>query len=209
MTDPEGQPQPLFTIGHSNHELGVFISLLKQHSISAIADVRSHPFSRFNPQFNRESLQAALQREGIHYVFLGAELGARRVERECYENGKASYELIGKTPAFADGIARIRSGMVERRIALMCAEKDPLTCHRTILVCRALKDDHLEIRHILEDGDIESMSDAEDRLLSLVGLPREELFRSRDELIDDAYRRQGNRIAYSETEPTESGVTLP
>ena len=173
MTKPRSHQQLLFTVGHSNHEWDAFLALLKQHQISAIADVRSSPYSRFTPQFNRETIDRLLSSERIHYVFLGAELGARRIERDCYENGRASYKRIAATPAFADGIERIRSGMTEHRIALMCAEKDPLTCHRTILVCRALRDENLEIHHILENGDIEPMQAPERRLLSLVGQPQE------------------------------------
>ncbi len=209
MTDARARSQLLFTIGHSNYELEVFIALLKEHRITAIADVRSQPYSRFAPQFNRETLQDALERQEIRYVFLGTQLGARRVEPECYERGKASRELIAGTPAFAEGIARVRRGMAGHRLALMCAEKDPLTCHRTLLVCRMMKDAQLDIRHILEDGRVETTSEAEERLLALAGLPDQELFRSRDELVEAAYRRQWERIACSEAEPTESGATVP
>ncbi len=197
---------PLFTIGHSTHGLPDFLELLKQHRISSVADVRSQPYGRFTPQFNRESLQAALRQAGIHYVFLGAELGARRGERECYKDGKAHYVLIAQSRAFAVGLSRIRSGITDGRIALMCAEKDPLTCHRTILVCHALKCDDLDILHILADGKIESMDEAENRLLSILGLPAEDLFRSREEILEEAYQRQGDRIAYSKSGQEEEST---
>ncbi len=200
-------PHCLFTVGHSTHEAEAFVELLRVHSITAIADVRSSPFSRFNPQFNRETLQATLQRAGIDYVFLGEQLGARRSERDCYQDGKARYERIAKTPSFAEGLDRLRSGIQRHRIALLCAEKDPIICHRMILVCKALRDDPFEIRHIREDGTAESMEAAEERLLAAVGLPSKDLFRSREELIDEAYERQSDRIAYSELETSE--VTAP
>src|SRR6266576_3462651 len=102
--------QPVFTVGHSNLEFTRFVALLKQHGIQAVADVRSSPYSQFNPQFNREPLQRGLRERGISYVFLGEELGARRSEPECYVDGRADYSLIVKTPAFIRGVDRITQG---------------------------------------------------------------------------------------------------
>ena len=204
MITPNSDIATLFTIGHSTHEWPAFLALLRQHDISAIGDVRSHPYSRFNPQYNRETLQDALHQERIQYAFLGTELGARRKERECYEGKKALYERIAQTPAFAAGLTRVRKAVTQHRVALMCSEKDPLTCHRTILICRALRNDAFQIQHILEDGTIETMAAAEGRLLNLLGLPPGDLFRSRAEVLDEAYERQGDRIAYSESEQDEA-----
>lgn len=198
----------LFTIGHSCHEITEFIALLGRHGVNAVADVRSQPYSRFHSQFNREALTESLQRAGIQYVFLGDELGARRSEPDSYQDNQARYDLIARIPAFHDGLGRLRRGVVSRRIALLCAEKDPITCHRMVLVCRHLRSEPVEIRHILADGSLESMDSAEARLLDAVGLPATDLFRSRAELIEEAYDLQAERIAYSEPEvvPTENGV---
>lgn len=188
----------LFTIGHSDHGLPEFAALLALHGVNAIADVRSHPYSRFHGQFNRETLAELLAREGIDYVFLGRELGARRVERESYRGKQARYDLISRLPAFREGLDRVRRGLATHRIALMCAEKDPITCHRTVLVCRHLRSDPLEIRHILDDGSLETTDQAEHRMLEAVGLPAADLFRSRTDLVEEAYDRQAERIAYTE-----------
>jgi uncharacterized protein (DUF488 family) len=184
-----------------------FVSLLTRHGVNAIADVRSQPYSRFNPQFNRKALAELVNRAGIQYVDLGQELGARRTERESYQDRQARYDLISRLPAFRDGLARLRRGLASHRIALLCAEKDPITCHRTILVCRHLRSDAIEIRHILEDGTIETNEQAESRLLELVGLSPTDLFSNRSELVEHAYDLQGGRIAYTETEarPVTSG----
>lgn len=206
MSEKPPSTRTLFTIGHSNHELDRFVELLRQHNVTAIADVRSSPYSRFNPQFNRDVLEISLQRRGIHYVFVGDELGARRSETECYVDRRARYDLIAKTPVFAEGLARIQGGLADRQVALMCAEKDPLTCHRTILICRHLRGFAIEIAHILEDGSLESMDQAEDRLLTLMRLPCQDLFRSKDELIEEAYDMQAQKIAYVEPEPASDGV---
>jgi hypothetical protein len=84
----------LFTIGHSTHSWEKFLELLRQHRIETVADVRSSPYSQFNPHFNREPLQLALRQQGISYVFLGEELGARRSEPECYVNGRVAHKLL-------------------------------------------------------------------------------------------------------------------
>lgn len=187
--------QTLYTVGHSNRTLDEFLSLLTENEVTAIADVRSSPYSRMNPQFNRDQLKRSLQEKNIAYVFLGQELGARRDEECCYEDGVARYELIAKTEAFIDGLKRIRDGSQSHRIALMCAEKDPLTCHRTILVCRHLKDE-IAITHIVTEGRLETQEEAENRLLRTLNMDDRVLFESRDELLSEAYEKQGDKIAY-------------
>jgi len=190
--------QPVFTIGHSNLEIGKFVALLKQHGVQAIGDVRSSPYSQYNPQFNRELLQKSLQEHGISYVFLGQELGARRSERECYLKGRADYELISRTPAFKRGIERVAQGAAKMRVALMCAEKDPIDCHRCILVTPHLRQQGLQVIHILSDGTVEAHELTEKRLLQLFALDEKDLFRSSAESVARAYKMQGEKVAYHE-----------
>jgi uncharacterized protein (DUF488 family) len=186
----------IFTIGHSTHNQEYFISLLSRHGITALCDVRSKPYSRVNPQFNREKLKQALRQHGITYVFLGKELGARSEDAACYENGKVQYDRLAHTNLFRTGLDRVQNGMKEYRIALMCAEKEPLECHRTILVARHLAALGLHVEHIHADGRLESHDAALSGLARMVNLPDEDMFRSRDELLVGAYRRQEERIAY-------------
>lgn len=187
----------LFTIGHSTQTWEQFLELLTRHRIGAIGDVRSSPYSARFPHFNREYLKRALPDANIKYVFLGDELGARRAERECYVNGVARYDRITRTAAFSAGLERVRKGVARYRLALMCAEKDPLECHRTILVCRQFRND-LDIRHILSDGSIEIHTDAETRLMAEEKVPGDDLFTPREELIAKAYDRRGGKIAFHE-----------
>lgn len=188
----------VFTVGHSNLEIGKFVALLKQHGIQAIADVRSSPYSQYNPQFNRELLQKSLQEHGIAYVFLGQELGARRSERECYLEGRADYGLISQTPAFRRGIDRVTQGAAKMRVALMCAEKDPIDCHRCILVTPHLRQQGLQVLHILSDGSLEDHTQTEARLLQQFALEEKDLFRSPEESVARAYKMQGEKVAYHE-----------
>ncbi|HYW78754.1 MAG TPA: DUF488 domain-containing protein [Thermoguttaceae bacterium] len=189
----------LYTVGHSNHEMPAFIELLDLHGISVVADVRSSPYSRYSSQFNRGHLEAMLKQAGIGYVFLGEELGARRSEPECLVDGKVRFDRVPKSLLFEQGVARLAALTAEHRVALMCSEKDPITCHRTILICRNLRSDDLEIRHILEDGSLETQTQAEDRLLTLWKLPPGDLFDSKETFVEEAYNRQGERIAYTDS----------
>lgn len=188
----------IFTIGHSTHSLDYFISLLNTHEITAVCDVRSSPYSRMNPQFNRENLKAALRQNRISYVFMGKELGARSDDPCCYAQGKVQYDLLAQTELFQHGLSRIQAGIKKYRIALMCAEKDPLDCHRTILVSRYLEENlNLEVQHILADGQLEKHSNTLDRLLYNLKLPSQDIFRTHDVVLADAYRIQGQKIAYA------------
>src|SRR5262249_22936578 len=157
-----------------------FVGLLRQHGITAVADVRSNPYSRYNPQFNRENLQKALADAGVAYRFLGEELGARSDDPNCYEGGKVRYDKLAETPAFQRGLQRVRSGMKEHRIALMCAEKEPLECHRTILVSRHLAALGLDVQHIHVDGTLESHREAIERLSREFNMPEEDLFQTHE-----------------------------
>jgi len=188
----------VFTIGHSTHAQERFIDLLHQHGITALCDVRSSPFSRVNRQFNRDELKRVLQELGIQYVFLGRELGARSEDPACYEGGRVQYDRLARTELFQQGLARIKHGMSKGfRIALMCAEKEPLECHRTILVARHLAKLGIDVQHIHANGNLECHNDALCRLAHMVDVPEQDIFRrSREELLDDTYRRQENRIAY-------------
>lgn len=189
----------VFTIGHSNHAEETFLGLLTMHGIKAVGDVRSTPYSRYNPQFDREALKRSLRGAGIEYVYLGVELGVRSDDPTLYEKGQVQFGRVAATEAFGRGIARVQAGAGKLRIALMCAEKEPLECHRTILVSRHLVKAGLEVKHIHADGHLENQAEALARLASSLRLRVDEaqLFRSRDEVLEDAYLLQERRIAYA------------
>ena len=190
--------EAIYTIGHSNHRINDFINLLKKHSITAVADVRSSPFSKYNPQFNRKALADTLKQEDIAYVFLGKELGARPDDPCCYDNGSANFEKMAERPIFKQGIERLLKGMEQYRIALLCAEKEPLDCHRTILVCHYLRKMGLPIKHILANGDVEEHQNTEQRLIKVVGLQPiffDSILTETDR-IKEAYSKRAREIAY-------------
>jgi uncharacterized protein (DUF488 family) len=187
----------VYTIGHSNGTAEHLVDMLDEHHITAVADVRSRPYSRFNPQFNREPLASVLKNSGREYVFLGQELGARSEDPTCYRDGRAQYALIAKTPLFERGIERLMAGMENFRVAILCAEKEPLGCHRSILIARYLHERGILVRHILEDGSLEDHDASQLRLLALHGIQENNLFHTRDELIAMAYEKQAEEIEFA------------
>ncbi len=198
MTEAEAL---VLTVGHSNHPLETFVSLLQQHDVTTLADVRSTPYSRFNPQFNRKSLDAAMQTHGIAYRFMGQALGGRPEDRSCYEDGRVRYDRLARTSLYREGIDRVVEAAKDERIALMCAEKEPLDCHRTLLVGRSLARRGVAVTHILADGTLEPHDDTMDRLLDSVKLPRGDLLHSKEELIEQALALKEGRIAYKGKTP--------
>ena len=134
------RPPEIWTIGHSTLSYESFVQRLKASSVTAVADVRSAPFSRHFPHFNRKELQAALRKDAISYVYLGKELGGRPESEELYSGGVADYEKMARSAIFTDGLNRVIEGSEIYRIALMCSEHDPLDCHRCLLVGRRLSE---------------------------------------------------------------------
>lgn len=197
---------PVFSIGHSTHQIEDFIRLLQGQDVSVVADVRSSPFSRFNPQYNKDVLARSLKEHEIKYVFLGKELGARSSDPSCYVNGRVQYALLAKTASFRSGLERLIDGARKHRIALMCAEREPLACHRTLLVSQALIERGISVIHIHGDGRHETHSEALSRLPRLVGLPQEDMFRTKNQLVAEALVRQEARIAYVEEDALQAAV---
>lgn len=184
----------IYTIGYSAFEIDNFISTLKQYHITAVSDVRSSPYSKFKPDYNREYLSKKLRENGIQYVFLGDSLGARFGDKSVYINGVVNFELASKLECFKNGINRLIEGNKKYTIALMCAEKDPIECHRSILIAKNISN-IFNIYHILSDSNIESHTQLEHRLEKCFGLDQAVLF---GDTIKIAYDKQASKIAYTE-----------
>jgi uncharacterized protein (DUF488 family) len=198
------QKPRIYSIGYSAYSIDSFINILQKYQINVIADVRSQPYSQFKPEFNRENLKQTLKKVGIKYVFLGDNVGARIAVPECYKNGQADYQLIAENPLFKEGLDRIRKGTKKFLITLMCAEKDPINCHRAILICRYLRNDDIEIIHIKDDDTIENHKETEIRLMKSFRLDQPDFFISDSERLEEAYNRQGEKIAFKKENNDEA-----
>ena len=199
---------PIYTIGHSNHPLEAFIALLRLHGVEEVADVRSSPYNRspYTAHFNKDALEESLGAEGVRYVFLGAELGGRPADPSCYDAGRVQYDRVARTDEFLFGMQTLLRDAGERRVALMCAEKEPLDCHRSLLVAHALTTeyelDRESVRHILADGREESHADVARRLLDNPKALQSDLFASpsgadaMEEALERAVRQRAAKAAY-------------
>jgi uncharacterized protein (DUF488 family) len=151
--EPPQEPPTIWTLGHSNHSWQDFAGLLAGERIETLIDVRSSPYSRFAPQFNREALLTALPDAGIAYYFQGNALGGRPECPDHYDSeGHALYGEMAAQPAFRAAINSLLTAAATQRLALLCACGKPADCHRRLLVGRVLADHGASLRHILPDG---------------------------------------------------------
>jgi uncharacterized protein (DUF488 family) len=184
----------LFTIGHSNLPAERFMTLVQDAGVTAIADVRSVPFSRRFPWFSGAKLAARLQGADIAYLPFGDALGGRPRDPALYRDGVADYEKMAATAPFRASLDRLSAAMGRFRVCLMCAEREPLDCHRCLLVARALAEHGLGLGHILVDGTIEPHAVTEDRLLARAG-GADDLFGTRASRLAEAYRARAGKVA--------------
>ena len=179
---------------------------LQKGGVAAPPSVKTITIPPPRSQFNREAIATELKLHGISYVFLGKELGARTDDPTCYVDGQARYELIANTKPYKEALQRVVKGAEEYRVALMCAEADPLTCHRTVLICRSLEKKNLDITHIHGDGRLESQEELTQRLIRATGLAQGDFFVSGD-VLERAYEKQGRKIAYRRPPSTPTPVS--
>jgi uncharacterized protein (DUF488 family) len=174
--------------------------------VTAVADVRSQPFSQRHPEFNRPELERSLREHDIGYAFLGDTLGGRPRQPSAYDHeGRVDYQRVRASAVFQQGLSRLVQGLEEQTVAMLCAEEDPLDCHRGLMITPALVELGFSPGHLRADGSIESTEEMESRLLALTGVGRgilDGLFAAtvtaedRRELLAEAYRQQALRKAF-------------
>lgn len=194
----------LFSIGHSQHEISYFVNMLKTHDINYVLDVRSVPYSKYAINYNREHIKKILNEHDIEYAFMGDFFGARPKNLSLYQpNGYLNFERVENSQAFKIGFQNVKKGIDQGyRIAFMCTEKDPIDCHRAILVSYAFYKSGYSINHIMSDNTIQTQEDINKRLLDMHFPDRNQLsFFETDHVSDEqylkeAYRKQNQKIGY-------------
>lgn len=198
----------LFTIGHSVMQISTLLEILQQLHIRLLVDVRSKPQSFHHPQFDRSELERALPAAGIRYLFLGEELGGRPDDPDAYgSDGVVDYRVRRKSYAFQSGLQRVEEELEGSDLALMCAEEDPIQCHRFLMICPELVALGLEPLHIRKGGVLETQKEAEDHLLEsqqLGAVAGASLFAAdRGAALESAYDAQAKECAFR-IEPAEA-----
>jgi uncharacterized protein (DUF488 family) len=188
----------VLTIGHSTHSYERFVEMLRGAGVTAVADVRSAPYSRRYPHFNSDTLRQELSLDRIRYSFLGKELGGRPVGAQFYCDGVADYEKMARNEEFSKGLIRVVEGAHKYRIAVMCSEYDPLDCHRCLLVGRALYERDIEVKHIVSDGRMIEQSEIELKLLQMAGLKNDDMFEPLELRVASAYKQRARKVAFAE-----------
>lgn len=190
----------IFTVGHSNYEADKFIKILQSHSIKMLIDVRSEPYSKYCPQFNKDVIEQILLNNGIKYLFLGSELGARPKDENCYVSGKVSFEKLKDSELFKQGISSVLEQSSKYRIAVMCSEKEPLNCHRAILISRVLEQQDYTVRHILDENELLDHKELETQLLKKFKIEKTLFDTESSEQVNlqEAYQEQEKIISHQE-----------
>jgi uncharacterized protein (DUF488 family) len=200
----------ILTIGHSSHPADRLVGLLKMHDVTELVDIRSAPYSQISPELSGRALSISLPDAGIGYVFRGNELGGRsKLAADYDDTGRVQYDRMARSDEFAEAIEHVLKDAGEQQVALMCAEGDPLECHRTLLVGRALEARGASISHIHPDGTVESSEEAMSRLLQLLGAQENTLFDTREEVIARACAAQARRVAWQDPRMRLISADLP
>ena len=201
-TVPDSQScPPLFTVGHSNLDFLQFVKLLKDQSVDLLIDVRSQPRSGRFPQFSQPGFDKMIEDAGIRYLFLGEELGGRPEDADAYrQDGRVDYQARRKSYAFQRGVERVLNELQHASCALLCAEEDPLECHRFLMICPELVRMRIRPLHIRKGSKIDTQEEAENHLLEANGFGAfvgATLFpQSRTDALEEAYDFQAGKFAY-------------
>lgn len=195
----------IYTIGHSSHDNIYFLELLRKYNINCIVDIRSVPFSKYVPHFNKNVIKKFLNFNNINYVYMADEFGSVHEDKNLFnQKGYLDFEIVKHTKSFKDGIVRLNVGIDKQYIiSLMCTEKDPLDCHRSIMIAPELVKNEFTVHHILPDGSIETQQELEKRLLQLY-FPthiQQDLFSTNEkniekDLLEKAYRLRNSDIGH-------------
>ncbi|WP_298077272.1 DUF488 domain-containing protein [uncultured Abiotrophia sp.] len=192
----------LYTIGHSTFEISNLVNNLKKYNINYLLDVRSMPYSRFAPQYNKSELERELKKHNIKYFYMGKFFGARQLDRTFYPNGYIDFSVYRKSDLFLKGKTSVLRGLKEYNIALMCTEKNPIECHRTIMIARDFEVSDVKVMHILHDGKLKSQEEISNELLERFFPDRHQVSLFNEEnkdinwYLDEAYKKQNELIGY-------------
>ncbi|MEG0368932.1 MAG: DUF488 domain-containing protein [Hungatella sp.] len=206
----------LYTIGHSQHKMEYFLQMLKTQGINYVLDVRSTPYSQFASEYNKENIRAILKNHNIIYSFMGTYFGARQKDAALYtKEGYLDFEKTKRYFGFQQGVQSVMKGLNQGyHIAFMCTEKDPIECHRAILVANAFYEMGIDVQHIMPDNTLQSHQRLNKRLLDVYFPDRNQISlfvednMTEDQCLEIAYREQNKKIGYHQRAEDENLVAV-
>lgn len=192
----------IYTVGYASFNIEEFIKVLKKYNINCVIDVRSNPNSKFYADYNKDALTCILKKNNIYYRNYVNEFGARQENSKYYTDGYLDFSKFTKSEAFQSGMSKLIESMKKNYVfVLMCAEKDPATCHRNIMIAREFYKLGYKVNNILETGDIEIQESVQKRLLNCyfpnrdqLSLLDEEL--SEEDMIEQSYCLRNKEIGF-------------
>jgi uncharacterized protein (DUF488 family) len=193
------QPKQCYTIGYGNYPIDRFITFLQNVNIDVIIDVRSSPYSRFNPHFNRENLENSLHWSTIDYRYMGDKIGGRYLDPGLlFSDGTVDYRKVQDTEKFQEGITDVLSIISSgKTITLMCAEKEPERCHRFALISPVLQAKGISVIHIRPEGKLQTNEELERELAKPVGDSKQTtIIDGPGDPIEVMYEKLNKKIAY-------------
>lgn len=201
----------IYTIGYTAFPINEFLDVIKHYGIHCVIDVRSSPFSNYYSDYNKDALENTLKQHNVLYRNYANEFGARQTNPSFYSGDIVDFDKFIKSPQFLDGVSKVEKG-IERgyTFVLMCAEKDPIKCHRSIMLGKGFSDNGFDVRHIISKTELESQKELEERLLEMHHQDRFQLTlfgeeQSDLELLADAYKKQNLAIGYNRNTNIEQG----
>ena len=196
----------IYTIGHSNYTMERLIDMLEYYNINCVVDIRGTPYSKYNIQFDKETIRYTLTNAGFVYIYIGKELAAKRIRKNSYNNeGYSNFEEVIKEEEFKRGVERLKNGCEKGyKIILLGAMQDPIRCHRSILVGRELVKNDFDVKHILDDYSIVTQDDIEEMLLNKYFSNRNQITiedltgnsLNNEEMINEGYKLANREIGY-------------
>ena len=196
----------IYTIGHSNYTMERLIDMLEYYNINCVVDIRGTPYSKYNIQFDKETIRYTLTNAGFVYIYMGKELAAKRIRKNSYNNeGYSNFEEVIKEEEFKRGVERLKNGCEKGyKIILLGAMQDPIRCHRSILGGRELVKNDFDVKHILDDYSIVTQDDIEEMLLNKYFSNRNQITiedltgnsLNNEEMINEGYKLANREIGY-------------